>query len=357
MAAAERQEDAGNRGYHDDHMGTIFNEGFSFSGYERDLLTWNRGDGFLDISGVSGVDSISDGRGASFADLDNDGDLDIFLTAEQGEAHFLFRNDVGNERNWLRVELVGTTSGKDAFGSVVRLTGEVGTQVKLKSGGSGYLSQSDPRLLFGLGGAEVARNVEVVWPDGARQALGDVPANRTIRVTQGNESYESVDPPRFELADPLPDEVRFLAGLGFRPGERFPEIPLFARDGSAAKLPEGGRRLVNLWATWCVPCAKEIPELQALSGALAAAGIELIGISVDAPETVAQVPGYLDAREVSYPVFTTDEAGLATLFPSGEVTVPVTLLVDANGRVVELFSGWSARTEARLRELVGQQPH
>ena len=107
VAAAEEVEDAGNERYHDNHMGAIFGEGFSFSGYERDLLALNLGDGtFLDISGVSGVDSISDGRGSVFADFDNDGDADIFLTTVQGEAHYLFRNNVGSANGFLRVELV-----------------------------------------------------------------------------------------------------------------------------------------------------------------------------------------------------------------------------------------------------------
>ena len=112
VAAAEQVEDAGNAEYHDGHMGTIFKKGFSFSGYERDMLKWNVGDRFVDISGASGIDSISDGRGTCFADFDNDGDMDVFLTAEQGEAHFLFRNNVGSEQNHLRVELIGSTSGR-----------------------------------------------------------------------------------------------------------------------------------------------------------------------------------------------------------------------------------------------------
>ncbi len=79
VAAAEQTENAGNQQYHGDHMGAIFKEGFSFSGYERDLLAMNLGNGkFLDVSGVSGVDSISDGRGSVFADFDNDGWEDLY---------------------------------------------------------------------------------------------------------------------------------------------------------------------------------------------------------------------------------------------------------------------------------------
>ncbi|MFB3095508.1 MAG: FG-GAP repeat domain-containing protein, partial [Candidatus Acidiferrales bacterium] len=64
-----------------DQFRLIFEEGFSFSGYERDLLSLNLGGKkFLDISGISGIDSVTDGRGSVFADFDNDGDLDVFRT-------------------------------------------------------------------------------------------------------------------------------------------------------------------------------------------------------------------------------------------------------------------------------------
>jgi hypothetical protein len=109
VAASEQQEQAGSEQYHEDHMGAIFKKGFSFSGYERDLLALNLGGGeFLNISGVSGIDSISDGRGSVFADLDNDGDLDVLLTTAQGEAHYLYRNNVGSRSSYLRVTLEGT---------------------------------------------------------------------------------------------------------------------------------------------------------------------------------------------------------------------------------------------------------
>ena len=81
----------------------MFGQGFSFSGYERDPLYLNLGGKtFTDISGVSGIDSITDGRAGVFADFDNDGDLDVFSTTIQNQVHLLFRNNVGQNNNYVR---------------------------------------------------------------------------------------------------------------------------------------------------------------------------------------------------------------------------------------------------------------
>jgi len=356
VAATEQAEEAGNEQYHGDHMGAIFKEGFSFSGYERDLLAMNSGDGtFLDVSGVSGVDSISDGRGSLFADFDNDGDTDIFLTTAQREAHYLFRNNVGNENGFLRITLEGTDAGRDAYGTVVRVKTSAGVQTKVKAGGTGYLSQPDGRLLFGLGEDERAEWVEVTWPGGGRQKLDSVAANSSIRVVEGADGFTEVVESRFRLVDPLDPEEARLAGVGFRVGQEFPDIPLRALDGTTMSLTDaltpGRKSLVNLWATWCMPCAAEMPELQELYPGLRRSGVDLIGVSVDL-ETVDNVPGYVRAREIDYPIYTTDPSVMETLFPRGEVVVPVTVLLDESGRVLEIYSGWSRQSEQSLRALV-----
>jgi len=358
VAATERVEEAGSEQYHENHMGAIFKAGFSFSGYERDLLVLNReGGNFLDISGVSGVDSISDGRGSSFADLDNDGDLDIFLTTAQGEAHYLFRNNIGNGNAWLRVELEGAGAGRDAYGAIARVKTADGVQAKLKAGGSGFLSQHDGRLLFGLGSADEAEWIEVVWPGGETQRVGRVAARSAIRIVQGVEGYTTVAEQRFSLVDPLDPREAFLAGLGLRKGEPFPDIDLRSVEGLQRKLQQlvspGRKLLINLWATWCVPCAEEIPQLQRLHPALRDAGVDLVGVSVDL-ETVDNVPSYLASRQVSYPVYTTNESAMELLYPRGEATVPLTVLLDADGRILDIYSGWSEESETAVLRLAGK---
>lgn len=167
---------------------------FSFAGHERDTLFMNVAAGrrgarrFVDISGISGVDSIGDGRGVVFADFDNDGDYDLFITSLQGESHLLFRNNVGQENRHLRVLLEGT-GGSDAFGSVVRVQTSQGTLTKIKAGGSGFISQHDPRLLFGLGRDTRARSVEVAWANGKVERFrGAFNANSTVLLREGSGS-------------------------------------------------------------------------------------------------------------------------------------------------------------------------
>ena len=153
-----------------DQNSLMFGQGFSFSGYERDPLYLNLGNKkFTDISGVSGIDSITDGRAGVFADFDNDGDLDVFSTTIQHQSHLLFRNNVGSDAKHLRVMLEGGVENtSDAFGSVVRVKTSAGVLTKIKSGGSGFISQHDPRLLFGLGKDERADQ----FPLGVGQVRG-----------------------------------------------------------------------------------------------------------------------------------------------------------------------------------------
>ncbi len=159
---------------------------------------------------------------------------------------------------------------------------------------------------------------------------------------------------RFALVDPLSPDEELLAGLGFDMHEAFPNLELKALDGASTELAavvgNGRRTLVNLWATWCVPCAAEIPELQRLYPRLQQAGVDLVGLSVDL-ETVEAVPDYVQSAGVSYPIYTTDEAALESLYPRGEATVPLTLLLDRDGRVEQIHSGWSEESAEALEEL------
>ncbi|NNE65420.1 MAG: redoxin family protein [Pyrinomonadaceae bacterium] len=335
----------------------MFGQGFSFSGYERDPLYLNLGTKkFLDISGVSGIDSISDGRSAVFADFDNDGDLDVFLTTIQNEAHLLFRNNVGSEAGSLRIELLGDSEiGRDAFGSVVRIKTSAGILTKIKSGGSGFMSQHDPRLTFGLGNDEGVESIEVTWSNGKKEVFkGRVAAGSTVRLEKGTGVAELFELDKASLPDPLSKAERFAKGLKIAVGEPMPDFPVSLLDGTSVTMKSrykpGRSTVVNIWATWCSPCAKEMPELEKLSPRLEAAGIDLIGLNVDS-EKDADVEGFVKKFGVTYPILVGGVPAIEKIYATDQLTVPISILVDQNGNIKEVLPGWSAETEKRFFEL------
>jgi hypothetical protein len=127
------------------------------------------------------------GRGAAYADFDNDGDLDLLIMANNGPARLL-RNDNGNQNDMLRVKTVGTRSNRDGIGTKVTVkTKKGGRQFAMVKTGSSYLSQSELPLTFGLGKPEEGKtvNLEIVWPSGQKDAIANVKANRFITVKEG----------------------------------------------------------------------------------------------------------------------------------------------------------------------------
>ena len=357
LASRVGLDEAGNEIYANEHATKLFRDGFSFSGYERDGLWLNLGTKkFLNVSGVSGVSSITDGRGAVFADLDNDGDHDIFLTTIQGTSHLLFRNNVGDQNGFLRIVLTGSESGKDALGAIVRVKTSAGIMTRTKSGGSGYLSQHDPRLLFGLGDEPRAEWVEVTWPSGRRQRIDDVPAGRTLQIVEGETAPTVIAVESSALPDPLSAEEAFLAKLKVGVGQRFPSEDVTTLDGEsiqlAAAIPTGRKVLVNLWATYCIPCATEIPELQNAYGRLRANQSEIVGLSIDTAG-LDVVRKYVDQRRIGYPVYVADSRLVERIYAPAEVFIPLTFILDERGIIEEIHSGWSKDARKSVERLAG----
>ena len=122
-------------------------------------------------------------RGAAYADIDNDGFLDVVLTTNAGPA-YLFHNEGGSNHS-LRVKLIGTASNRDGIGAVVRISSGQDRQWKMVHSGSSYLSQSELVLTFGLGEKSVADSLEIQWPSGRIDRLANVNAGQTVTVEEG----------------------------------------------------------------------------------------------------------------------------------------------------------------------------
>ena len=127
------------------------------------------------------------GRSVAYADLFNDGRLDVLLSTNGGAVH-LFRNvpiAAAKANRSLRIKLVGMKSNRDGIGSVVRVTLPDGAQMQMLKSGSSYLAANELVLTFGLGTAAKADTVEIRWPSGAVEKLSNVNAGQTVTVTEG----------------------------------------------------------------------------------------------------------------------------------------------------------------------------
>jgi hypothetical protein len=125
------------------------------------------------------------GRSLAYADVYNNGRLDILMSTNGGPVS-LFKNEpVGAANHSLRVKLVGTKSNRDAIGAVVRVTTAEGTQTQMLRSGSSYLSASELVLTFGVGQQSKVDSVEIRWPSGQVERFSNIDAGQTIIVTEG----------------------------------------------------------------------------------------------------------------------------------------------------------------------------
>ena len=126
------------------------------------------------------------GRGAACADIDNDGDQDILVTAV-GRSPRLLRNDQKLGHHWLKFKLVGKGANRDAIGATIEVKLADRTLRRSVMPTRSYLSQSELPVVFGLGEDDTVESVSVTWPEGMTQVLIDVEADRQIVVEQAAE--------------------------------------------------------------------------------------------------------------------------------------------------------------------------
>lgn len=127
------------------------------------------------------------GRGAAYGDIDNDGDLDLLITSNNGPARLL-RNENANQNDLLRIKTVGAKSNHDGIGAKVILKTAKGVKLfSMVKTGSSYCSQSELPLVFGLGPPEDGKvlTLEIAWPGGTKDTIPDVKPNQSITIQEG----------------------------------------------------------------------------------------------------------------------------------------------------------------------------
>ena len=163
--------------------------------HQPNQLFRNLGNGRFDevtrqAGAVFGLSEVS--RGAAFGDVDNDGDVDVLVTNNNGRARLLI-NEVGNRNRWIGLRLVGGPGRRDMPGARVGVFRDDGPPLWRRARADGsYASANDPRVLVGLGDAAAVRRVRVVWPSGREEEWTDLPVDRWLTLEEGGgESPES----------------------------------------------------------------------------------------------------------------------------------------------------------------------
>jgi hypothetical protein len=140
---------------------------------------------FSDVSAMAGVAFLEPRahRGAALGDLNNDGAIDIVVSAIQDRPQILM-NRTANGNHWILLKLVGTKDNRDGLGTKVKITTNDGVQYNEATTAVGYNSSSDKRVHFGLGKTAVIERIELAWPTGMKQVLTNVKADQVLTVVE-----------------------------------------------------------------------------------------------------------------------------------------------------------------------------
>ncbi len=352
----------------------LLDRGFSLSGHERNVCFLNTagsgGGRFATVSAASGFDFDDDARAIVPVDWDGDGDLDTWTSNRTAPMLRFLKNthsESGALKDWVQVRLEATRGARDGIGARVTVVLANGTEiVRVLKAGEGFLSQSSKWLHFGLGPEAAIRHVQVRWPGRSEETFTGVSPGGHFVLKEGA--------PR---AQPLPRRTApaLAAGPATAPE---PTVPVAAYAGSRVAAPRlpglgfdgkpltvGGKSgqltLVNLWATWCLPCLGELKDLAAHHDELKKAGLRIVALSVDGltEGAAAGDPAALAAK-LKLPF----ECGRATpalarrvekLRSTGwgikwPLPVPASLLLDGEGRLIALYYG-PVRADRLLADL------
>ncbi len=148
---------------------------------QRNLLMLHDGNRYAPVSGGPAFDLIETSRGAALGDLDNDGDMDVVVTNNDGRVR-LYLNE-STSGHWLGVSL--ERSGGPVAGAFVSRQAIPGSGRRVRTDGS-YASARDPRILFGLGQTSAPQNLEIRWPDGRVERYGPLPTDQYHKLSYGN---------------------------------------------------------------------------------------------------------------------------------------------------------------------------
>ena len=336
----------------------LIREDATWSGYERNVLYLNNGDGtFSDASGAAGLDFPEDSRTFALADFDGDGRVEMVLKSRGAPQLRYLKNVMPQLAPSISFRLTGKKSNRDAIGAQVTIETAVGRQARFVQAGSGFLAQHSKELFFGLGAATGNIHATIRWPSGLLQHIADLPANHRIWIEEGSaairkEAFASrlaiggqksgANPPAHE---PSPAQIEtWLLGPVAAPD--FQANGSSANPGILAGLQ--GKTVLLYFSSAKMPdWDKQLEELRGAQGIGGEAGSFVFAVNVEAEPSTT-----LDTRTAfstggTVPVVngSPDLVGVYNLLYGRlfdrhrNMGLPTAFLLDANGDIVKIYQG------------------
>ena len=273
-----------------DEINDLLNSGASLSGHEPNCFFLNtRSSRFATASAASGFDFFDDARAVVRTDWDGDGDWDLWFSNRSAPRLRFLRNNNPPRNHYVAFRLQGVASNRDGIGARLEVKTDSHRRRLVRSlhAGHGFLSQSSKWLYFGLGNQTYIESVTVHWPGGQAEEFADLEPNNRYHLRQGTgkpkKLANKVRPLRVSpstLRMPVPTERAAIRLTNRLP---LPRLEYLDDQGRAKTISTttGKCVLVNLWASWCLPCLKELHEFKQSAEQLRAAGIEILALSAD----------------------------------------------------------------------------
>ena len=178
----------------------------------------NRNYSFTDVSADAGIDEPSMSNGAAYADLDNDGDLDIVVNNINKEAFVFINNTIENNKplqtHFLKIILKGDNGNQHGFGTKVYLYNNGKEQIDEQNPARGYYSSVDQDLVFGVGANTKIDSIVIVWPDGRREIKKNVLADKLLMAYQKNAT--GISEKTTTVSSSLFTDVTGSSGISYR---------------------------------------------------------------------------------------------------------------------------------------------
>lgn len=358
-----------------DENKTISNLRHPFSGSERNRLFLNReGDQFLDISGLSGVDSPADGRVAVWFDYDHDGRQDLAVINSSSPLlqvyhNEIVRDDAATSHGFIVVRFVGGNRTSDAskehsnrngFGAKVRVKLRSQTLFREHLPSQGLAGQNSTAMLIGIGKHDSVERLEIAWPSGRVQSVTGVGAGTLVTAFENDADRPAdADPPfpGFTQQEWQPQSVPANQRPVPSPAESELVLkPSTILEAAGVERGEPEVLVVTLMASWCTACARHQPTVNELRAAFSRDEAEVVGFAADPDDPAAAVQEFLTRHGATYP---------AVIEPSDELrgtidrilseshasdALPTSIIARKDGTVISTEGG--IPTVSRLRHIL-----